>query len=288
MIKNGLAVDVPGLLVSVRNAEEALAALEGGADVIDVKEPDRGPLGPADATTIREVVAAVRGRVPVTAALGELIDLLSANGRAELPEIPDGVELFKLGLAGCAGLADWRTDWRAVVGPASRAGQSADNSSAARLDFSEPRRTAAPATKRPRSVAVVYADWRTAAAPDPVQILDAATELPCAALLIDTWNKSAGSLIDIWPTDDLRRFLAKTRLSGMAIVLAGSLRNDDFTAAARLVPDLLAVRGAACDAGRCGTVNVDRVIALKEALAATRCARVSLPVARGSLTPHLR
>ena len=36
-----------GLLVSVRNVEEALAALEGGASLIDVKEPSRGPLGRA-------------------------------------------------------------------------------------------------------------------------------------------------------------------------------------------------------------------------------------------------
>ena len=35
-------------LVSVRSPEEALAALEGGADLIDVKEPSRGPLGAAD------------------------------------------------------------------------------------------------------------------------------------------------------------------------------------------------------------------------------------------------
>ena len=33
------------LLVSVRSAEEAAAALEGGADVIDAKDPDNGALG---------------------------------------------------------------------------------------------------------------------------------------------------------------------------------------------------------------------------------------------------
>ena len=35
----------PGLLVSVRSAAEAATALAGGADLIDVKEPSRGPLG---------------------------------------------------------------------------------------------------------------------------------------------------------------------------------------------------------------------------------------------------
>ena len=44
------------LLVSVRSAAEAEAALLGGADVIDVKEPDRGPLGRADDAVIAAVV----------------------------------------------------------------------------------------------------------------------------------------------------------------------------------------------------------------------------------------
>ncbi len=61
-----------GLLVSVRDAAEAAASLAGGADLIDVKEPARGPLGRADAATIAAVVQAVGGRVPVSAALGEL------------------------------------------------------------------------------------------------------------------------------------------------------------------------------------------------------------------------
>ena len=60
------------LLVSVRSAAEAEAALRGGADVIDVKEPGRGPLGRADDAVIADVVRLVAGRRPVSAALGEL------------------------------------------------------------------------------------------------------------------------------------------------------------------------------------------------------------------------
>jgi uncharacterized protein (UPF0264 family) len=62
------------LLVSVRSAAEAEAALEGGADVIDVKEPSRGSLGRADDDVIAEVVSTVAGRRTVTAAMGELVD----------------------------------------------------------------------------------------------------------------------------------------------------------------------------------------------------------------------
>ena len=50
------------LLVSVRNAEEAVQAADSGADIIDVKEPEFGSLGFAGGATIREVVDAVAGR----------------------------------------------------------------------------------------------------------------------------------------------------------------------------------------------------------------------------------
>ncbi len=43
------------LLVSVRSADEALSALKGGAAVIDVKDPDRGPLGLASPEVWDEV-----------------------------------------------------------------------------------------------------------------------------------------------------------------------------------------------------------------------------------------
>src|SRR5260221_3008307 len=50
----------PRLLVSVRNAVEAEAALAGGCDVLDVKEPGRGAMGMADVSTIAAVLARIR------------------------------------------------------------------------------------------------------------------------------------------------------------------------------------------------------------------------------------
>ena len=49
-----------GLLVSVRSAEEARAALAGGATVIDIKEPDRGPLGRAEPEVWQQVARRYR------------------------------------------------------------------------------------------------------------------------------------------------------------------------------------------------------------------------------------
>ena len=46
---------IPRLLVSVRNAEEALMAVRGGADIIDVKEPSKGSLGRASVENLQAI-----------------------------------------------------------------------------------------------------------------------------------------------------------------------------------------------------------------------------------------
>ena len=62
------------LLVSVADAADAAAAVDGGADIIDAKDPSRGPLGPVTASALSAILAAVAGRRPVSAALGDLGD----------------------------------------------------------------------------------------------------------------------------------------------------------------------------------------------------------------------
>ena len=57
------------LLVSVESAEEALTALQGGADLIDAKDPNAGPLGPVSLGTLESIRAAIAGQRPLTAAL---------------------------------------------------------------------------------------------------------------------------------------------------------------------------------------------------------------------------
>src|SRR4051794_16896845 len=91
----------PGLLVSVRSAEEAACALAGGAALIDVKEPLRGALGRADDAVIRAVVQAVGAARPVSAALGEW-----AEQDQSIPDL--GLMYVKWGLAGCGQRRDWR------------------------------------------------------------------------------------------------------------------------------------------------------------------------------------
>jgi (5-formylfuran-3-yl)methyl phosphate synthase len=239
MMNSNLRKPHPGLLVSVRNATEAIAALAGGADVIDVKEPLRGALGSAEFDTISDVIRAVEGRVPVTMAMGELADLPNGTSPSRQFAIPNGVALFKIGLAGCGNLPNWRPRWRETV------------------------RTLMLGERPALPVAVLYADWRVANAPDPDDVLALAMDNGCPALLIDTWNKSAGNLFDHWPPASVGAFTDKVRSAGIAIVLAGSLAGPALREALQLAPNFVAVRTAACHGGRNGTVSAERVRALR-------------------------
>jgi uncharacterized protein (UPF0264 family) len=97
-------------------------------------------------------------------------------------------------------------------------------------------------------------------------VLNAAVRHGCPALLIDTWDKSAGRLFDLWPIPRLGAFVQKVRAHQIDVVLAGSLDRDAIATAISLSPELVAVRTAACDDGRDGTVTAARVNALKRAI----------------------
>jgi uncharacterized protein (UPF0264 family) len=213
--------DRPGLLVSVRSAEEVEAALAGGAALIDVKEPANGALGAADVAVIQTVLQQAAGRRPVSAALGELGELRIPDGLARLA-------FAKWGLAGCGRRADWPGEWLAA---------------AARLQ------RAAPAC---RPVAVAYADWRRAESPAPEEVCAFAAAHRCAALLLDTWQKDGRTLLNHLSVDEVTALCQRCRQAGVRIALAGSLGAKQILALREARPSWFAVRGAACAGGERG------------------------------------
>jgi uncharacterized protein (UPF0264 family) len=220
-------VQLPGLLVSVRSAVEARAALEGGATIIDIKEPANGPLGRADASIWTDVRRVVPREIPVSVALGELddldVDILSGHDWS-------GISYRKIGLAG-AGL-DWAARWEKVRG---------------RLPG-------------PPWVAVAYADWPMAHAPEPGEVVSVALKVPdCVGLLVDTWDKSRRTPLD----ESWSSIVARVQVAGKLVVLAGGLDRAAIESLARLRPDYFAVRGAACFGGdRLAAIDPARVAAL--------------------------
>lgn len=224
------------LLVSVRNANEARAALAGGADLIDIKEPARGALGAATTDVWSAVRAAVGDQRPVSAALGELgvIDLASFDADA-----CEGLAYVKAGLAEATIDDRWRQRLRTLQ-----------------------ERLPTPT----QLVAVAYADHARANAPSPWLVLDAARELDLRVLLIDTYDKQHGPLWQSLSDAELHEFCLATRQAKIAIALAGSLSLACMPRALELEPEWIAVRGAACPRGRASEVASSSVSALKAAI----------------------
>jgi uncharacterized protein (UPF0264 family) len=219
---------LPGLLVSVRSVEEARAAVEGGAAVIDIKEPSRGPLGRSSREVWHAVRRAVPREMPVSVALGELAEW---EGMDDVP----GIAYRKLGLA--AAEPDWADRWAAI-------------------------RVGSPG---PPWVAVAYTDWEIARAPRPEDVLDVALSTPeCVGLLVDTWDKSRPGGLDLsWSP-----LVRKAQAAGRLVALAGRLDEAAIHRLAPLRPDLFAVRSATCLGGdRMATVDRGRVAALSRLVA---------------------
>jgi uncharacterized protein (UPF0264 family) len=214
----------PGLLISVRSGEEAEAALAGGADLIDVKEPARGPLGAADPAVWGEVLRALAGRAPVSAALGELLD----GDAARRARAAGGVRFAKFGFARCR----WRRDWQALWQAA------ADSLPSGVL-----------------AVPAAYADWQTAEAPPLPAILELAQQSPARMLLIDTFEKRGRTLLDVLTFEALEAIAHEAACGGVRLVLAGSLTAAAIERLLPLAPAWFGVRGAACRGGRGGTID---------------------------------
>ena len=228
----GLDDEMPRLLVSVRDATEAEAALAGGADLIDIKEPANGPLGRADPPIIDSIVRTVASRAPVSAACGEL--------EFCPPRLPGGLTFAKFGLAGWAG-RDWPSTWRHV-------------------------RTTLPTGCAP--VTVAYADWQVCDAPPPEDVVEFALEHRFGAFLLDTYEKNGATLLDRLSIAAIANLIRRCRADGVPVALAGSLGLAEIERLRDVNPDWLALRGAACQRGRGSAISQTKVRKLKQVISA--------------------
>ncbi len=226
------------LLVSVTDAGEARDAVAGGADIIDAKDPGRGPLGPVTRDVFREIQAAVDPARPISAAIGDAGD---EEGLSNLVRdfSAAGARFVKVGFAGQSEVANVRRLLRTAAEEARRIHPETD------------------------VVAVAYAD---ANAPEHIPvpaIIEAATHSGAAGLLVDTVDKNGPGLTTLVDLAVVRAWVAAAHACGLFAALAGRLDPDDLRFVASSGADIAGVRGAACVGGRMGRVSESRVHALR-------------------------
>jgi (5-formylfuran-3-yl)methyl phosphate synthase len=231
------------LLVSVRSAAEVGAAVAGGADIVDAKEPAAGSLGAVSGRVLREIALSLPAGVPLSIALGE----------------PKDVAALEAAMAVLHGLTPRPSRAYVKIG-LSAAGDGAEALLSALVDL------ASRTPIRPSVVAVAYADYVAAGVPTPGTVAHLAAAAGADGVLLDTWGKDGGDLFHHLAEPAIHAWIGQVRAAGLLVALAGSLSIKGIRAVAELPADIVGVRGAACVGGRTGVVSEGRVAELKAAL----------------------
>jgi uncharacterized protein (UPF0264 family) len=230
------------LLISVVSAAEVDAALAGGADVVDVKNPAEGAIGAGSPALLRAVRARVAPPVEMSAALGDAPHLPGTMALAAAGAAACGANYVKVGLLGSARPEQAFELLRAV------------------------RQAATDANPQTRLVAVAYADASRVGGLPPSDLPEIARRAGVHGVMLDTAVKDGTSTLCALGQKGVAAFFAEARALGLMTAVAGSLSPSDLPHLRSLGITLVGARGSACEGGRSGIVSADRVRTLRAAI----------------------
>ena len=225
------------LLISVRDGAEAAAAIKGGADLVDAKEPASGALGAVTPHALAEIHQAVGRTRPVTAALGD------ASSEGEIEQLAfafatAGTAFVKVGFAGISDRRRVRTLLRAAVNGARSASTTCS------------------------VIAVAYADSDAADNLPFHQLNTVAAYEGAAGVLIDTADKHGPALPQLINFSALQHWCLEAHAGRLLVAAAGRLTPQDLPLVRDAGVDIVGFRGAACDGGRTGRISCEKVATL--------------------------
>jgi uncharacterized protein (UPF0264 family) len=207
---------------------EALEAVAGGADIIDVKNPDEGSLGANFPWIVRQIRKLAPRHIEVSATIGDMPNLPGTASFAALGAAVSGANYVKVGLLGPRSLDEAVFLMHSVV------------------------RTVKEYDAKVNVVAAAYADWERAGTINPLLVPEIVKKSSSHVAMIDTKVKDGKRLFDFLSLDDLRDFASRSHEMGILSALAGSLQKEDIPLLAGLNVDIIGVRRAACE-------GIDRV-----------------------------
>jgi FolB domain-containing protein len=208
------------MLASVTNVAEAETVLAAGVDIIDLKDPTKGALGPLDVKIVAEAVHAVAKRRPVSAAVGDGLrqPLLIADAIRAMAAT--GVDYVKIAF-------------------------SSDTTGADCI------RALGPLASKIKLVGVLFADVE----PD-LDLLELMGQHGFVGAMLDTAMKGDRRLLDHMDVAALFGFVDRCKEVGLMSGLAGSLEAPDVPRLLPLQPSYLGFRGALCR-DRSRTAEID-------------------------------
>jgi uncharacterized protein (UPF0264 family) len=211
------------LLVSVVNKEEAFDSIEGGAHIIDVKNPKEGSLGANFPYVIRAVNEVIQENIELSATIGDLPNLPGTASLAALGATVCGVDYVKVGLFGVKTFDEAST----LMGEVVKAVK--DHSCHSKV------------------IASGYADFRNFGCLSPLNLPDVAYESEADGVLVDAKVKNEkDNLFSFLLEKELETFVKEAHNCNLLAALAGSLEVKHIPKLYSLDADIIGVRGAVC------------------------------------------
>lgn len=212
------------ILISPISLEEAAAIIEGGADIIDIKNIKEGSLGANFPWRIREVSDFVHKHGFVASAtLGDLPFKPGTAALAAYGAALSGADYVKAGLYG---MNTYEQALEMMTGIA-QAIRSVNQSLTV--------------------VASGYADYRKFGGLDLHSLVRAAADTKCNVVMVDTAIKDGSTLFDVLSMDEICEFVAEGQAAGMEVALAGSVKFEHAERVFQSKADIIGVRGAVCE-----------------------------------------
>jgi (5-formylfuran-3-yl)methyl phosphate synthase len=229
------------LMISVISGAEARAAIKGGAEILDIKNPYEGALGAQPPGIIREIRSIAPDGLAVSAAIGDMPHLPGTASLAALGAAVCNVDYIKVGLFGQRN----ETEAIAILSEIKRSVQDYDIS----------------------IIAALYADYERAATIDPKLLPGIAAKARIQGCLLDTAIKDGRGLFDFIHPDVLQYLIKKARDADIQFGIAGGLTEQDLPLIRELNPDIAGFRTAVCrNQQRLGDLDPTLVQKLKDRL----------------------
>ncbi|MDR0460646.1 MAG: hypothetical protein LBH62_04320 [Nitrososphaerota archaeon] len=231
------------LLISPQNTREAIEAIVGGADIIDVKNPKEGPLGANFPWVIKEIKKLlVEERVELSCTLGEAVHLPGSMSLAAFGAASLGVNYVKAGLGGVQ-TVQVATDLLEDIVHAVKMCDS-----------------------KIKVVVAGYGDYFRVDSIEPQLVVQAACAAKADVVMLDTAVKDGKTLFDVQTQRQLEVFVSVAHAQELEVALAGSLQVQDLPVIKQLGADVAGLRGAACQNNNrlTGSITRERVKELVE------------------------
>ncbi len=238
------------LLLSAISVNEA-EILANSADVLDLKDPFKGPLGHPDLDIVEGVRAVIGKEQTLSVALGDLSTNQTDLSGLAMKMSAAGADIVKVALADIS--------QRQAITSLQNINQKLAGSA--------------------KLVVCAYADaWRHGFFL-PHELSQVAHRAGVSGTLLDTCVKNGETLFDVMTIQEIDKIVSESSSLGLTSALAGSLGADDIEIIAQVRPDYIGFRSAVTSNGERGTVGVDsgKALTLKMAVTAATNATMGIP-----------